>query len=71
MADSQNWLFYPTKSLQKELGFLLQNCGAAQFLKFGLEMPKSPKNSHWEKIKYSTDETFNSLSSIDLASQYI
>ena len=34
MADSQNWLFYPTKSLQKELGFLLQNCGGAQFLKF-------------------------------------
>ena len=34
MADSQNWLFYPTNSLQKELGFLLQNCGGAQFLKF-------------------------------------
>ena len=34
MADSQNWLFYPTKPLQKELGFLLQNCGTAQFLKF-------------------------------------
>ena len=33
---SQNWLLYQTKSLQKELGFFLQNCGTAQFLKFGL-----------------------------------
>ena len=33
-ADSQNRLLYPTKSLQKELGFFLQNCGGAQFLKF-------------------------------------
>ena len=33
-ADSQNRLLYPTKSLQKELGFFLQNCGSAQFLKF-------------------------------------
>ena len=34
MADFQNWLFYPTKPLQKELGFLPKNCGGAQFLKF-------------------------------------
>ena len=33
-ADSQNKLLYQTKSLQKELGFFLQNCGGAQFLKF-------------------------------------
>ena len=31
-ADSQNRLLYSTKSLQKELGFFLQNCGTAQFL---------------------------------------
>ena len=36
MGVSQNWLLYQTKSLQKELGFFLQNCGTAQFLKFGL-----------------------------------
>ena len=35
-ADSQNRLLYQTKSLQKELGFLLQNCGGAQFLKFSV-----------------------------------
>ena len=34
VAGSQNWLFYPTKSLQKELEFSMQNCGTAQFLKF-------------------------------------
>ena len=31
---SQNWLLYQTKSLQKELGFFLQNCGTAQFFRF-------------------------------------
>ena len=31
---SQNWLLYQTKSLQKELGFFLQNCGSAQFFRF-------------------------------------
>ena len=36
VAVSQSWLLYLTKSLQKELGFFLQNCGTAQFLKFGL-----------------------------------
>ena len=34
VAVSQSLLFYLTKSLQKELGFFLQNCGTAQFLKF-------------------------------------
>ena len=33
-ADSQNRPLYQTKSLQKDLGFFLQNCGTAQFLKF-------------------------------------
>ena len=42
---SQNWLLYQTKSLQKELGFFLQNCGGAQFLKFWafLEGKTAPK----------------------------
>ena len=35
-ADSQNRLLYQTKSLQKELGFFMQNCGGAQFLKFSV-----------------------------------
>ena len=30
-AESQNSLLYQTKSLQKDLGFFLQNCGNAQF----------------------------------------
>ena len=34
VAVSQNWLLYQTKSLQKELGFFLQNCGSAQFFSF-------------------------------------
>ena len=34
VAVSQNWLLYQTKSLQKELGFFLQNCGTAQFFRF-------------------------------------
>ena len=44
-ADSQNRLLYQTKSLQKELGFFLQNCGGAQFLKFWafLEGKTAPK----------------------------
>ena len=35
-ADSQNRLLYPTKSFQKDLGFSLQDCGRAQFLKFSV-----------------------------------
>ena len=31
---SQSWLLYQTKSLQKELGFFLQNYGTAQFFVF-------------------------------------
>ena len=44
-ADSQNRLLYQTKSLQNELGFFLQNCGGAQFLKFWafLEGKTAPK----------------------------
>ena len=44
-ADSQNRLLYQTKSLQKDLGFFLQNCGGAQFLKFWafLEGKTAPK----------------------------
>ena len=41
MADSQNWLFYPTKPMQKELGFLLQNFGkSARF-----QVPKNGTSS--------------------------
>ena len=52
-ADSQNRLLYSTKSLQKELGFFLQNCGTAQFLKFsvriGEKQRKNDKNMRFFK----------------------
>ena len=49
-ADSQNRLLYQTKSLQKELGFFLQNCGGAQFLKFSA---RSGGKRHKNDKKYA------------------
>ena len=58
-ADSQNRLLYQTKSLQKELGFFLQNCGTAQFLKFlvstGGKRLKTVKNMRFFKIRLLLD----------------
>ena len=55
VAVSQNWLLYQTKSLQKELGFFLQNCGSAQFLKFwvyhnGKRAPGGAKICNFQKL---------------------
>ena len=47
-ADSQNRLLYPTKSLQKELGFFLQNCGSAQFLKLLVKIGGKRRKNDWK-----------------------
>ena len=44
-ADSQNRLLYSTKSLQKKLGFFLQNCGTAQFLNFLVRIGGKRRNN--------------------------
>ena len=49
-ADSQNRPLYQTKSLQKELGFFLQNCDGAQFLKFSV---RSGGKRHKNYQKYA------------------
>ena len=64
VAGSHNWLFYPTKSLQKELGFFQQNCGSAQFLKFwvyhnGKRAPGGAKICNFQKLAWYSPENGN------------